>query len=300
VPKIDKNYKKFSYKSTKKIQPIQKYSDFKWCSFSITASCLLQNRDALITFFERQRTNFKDKLTPEDWSALEGLVPLLDQLTLLVEHLQSDSNATISLVVHAIHRIRDLLTRKEGEFGSKLIQEVKKAMLDDFIGRWSNIDLCYYVAALLDPRTKSLNLCSTQERNCAIQELRSQLEKISIDTLDPEDQISVKRRKLQSTSDFLFSPNRLLEGDELSTYLTIVDSPTLELNTFEWWRGRKDQFPRLYQLARRYLQIPASSATLEQTFSVSKAINEELRRSPQTTNEISFQSLKRSLGHKLW
>ena len=55
-----------------------------------------------------------------------------------------------------------------------------------------------------------------------------------------------------------------------------VDSTT-SLDAMEWWKMHNTQFPTVAMLARKYLAIPASSASSEHVFSKAKLIHERKR-----------------------
>jgi hypothetical protein len=57
-----------------------------------------------------------------------------------------------------------------------------------------------------------------------------------------------------------------------------------------WWKGHESDFPLLAVLARRYLAIPASSASSERVFSVLKSLATEkrVRMSPETLCQLLF------------
>lgn len=58
----------------------------------------------------------------------------------------------------------------------------------------------------------------------------------------------------------------------------------------DWWRINESRFPNLAKLARKYLFVPASSASSERLFSCSRRIATEFRASlkPSTIVDLSF------------
>lgn len=68
--------------------------------------------------------------------------------------------------------------------------------------------------------------------------------------------------------DFLFqtAPQRNSTETQFEMYLA---EPQIShsMNSFEWWATREKRYPALAELARKYLCIPATSASSERVFS---------------------------------
>jgi len=65
----------------------------------------------------------------------------------------------------------------------------------------------------------------------------------------------------------------------------------------DWWRARREKYPVLSRLARKYLSIPATSTACERTFS--KAGNVVVKNrcalEPETVNAICFLHTNRDV-----
>jgi len=55
---------------------------------------------------------------------------------------------------------------------------------------------------------------------------------------------------------------------EMSNYLAIEIDPSTVGDLLVWWKNNQKHYPRLAQLARKYLCVPATSVPSECTFSV--------------------------------
>ena len=62
------------------------------------------------------------------------------------------------------------------------------------------------------------------------------------------------------------------------------------VNPLIWWRDNEKYFPRLSQLARKYLYVPATSVPSERVFSVAEHVVNEKRSSllPENVNMLVF------------
>ena len=49
------------------------------------------------------------------------------------------------------------------------------------------------------------------------------------------------------------------------------------IDPFSWWENNGARYPALHKIASRFLIIPASSASIERTFSVAKLLTDGLR-----------------------
>ena len=78
----------------------------------------------------------------------------------------------------------------------------------------------------------------------------------------------------------LFALGAEVSSSEDESCLDDCNRPTAEIQSFlklkifcdghmvcEWWEGNKSQFPLLYNVAAKYLAIPATSASSERLFS---------------------------------
>ena len=62
----------------------------------------------------------------------------------------------------------------------------------------------------------------------------------------------------------------------------------MDTNVLEWWKANQDVFPHVANMARQYLGMPVSSATVERLFSSAGLAFSDLRQrmEPQTLEAI--------------
>ena len=67
-----------------------------------------------------------------------------------------------------------------------------------------------------------------------------------------------------------------------------------ETDTLKWWKINELQFPKLAQMARDYLAIPATSVPAEQSFSTSKNLITDKR------NRLLGKTVRACMCLKSW
>ena len=128
------------------------------------------------------------------------------------------------------------------------------------------------LAAALDPRVKRLLFLSEDDRKEVWNHLTKLVDEM-MDTSPQADSSKSDKRNYLAEDDIarLISCDNLPdqstpECDEVASYRLM---PLLDFrkDPLLWWKERESSFPSLAKLARIYLSFPASSATIERTFS---------------------------------
>lgn len=93
-----------------------------------------------------------------------------------------------------------------------------------------------------------------------------------------------------ATTSVSSSVKEAIEG-ELKGYLSTPNAEN-EVDMLEWWKVHEANFPRISQLTRKYLCIPATSAPSERAFSTGGNIVTCQRASlkPEKVNQLVFLS----------
>lgn len=146
------------------------------------------------------------------------------------------------------------------------MKEIKKQLKERFGYKQLPLDDGHmpvdYIAAALDPRTKSLEFLTDNDQTLVWKHLSDLLEKMPRNADEPRRDESSRHSLL----DQVMSPAIISPLTELSNYRSMPLCSTSE-DPLIWWKHEEKRFPTISKLARIYLSFPASSATVERTFS---------------------------------
>ena len=172
-------------------------------------------------------------------------------------------------------------------------------MLNDMV----EIDSMHYAAAMLHPKYRHLKMCSASERQgCkrfirALMKKMSDREQISGKSIVPSqssnaDEPPIKRTRFgQEFETGNLSDELEDDGDELERYLSKhLGSNDFTENPLEFWRRVRSELPPLAKVARQIHCIPATTASVERTFSHGGYVVNERRTSlkPDQLDNILF------------
>jgi hypothetical protein len=147
-----------------------------------------------------------------------------------------------------------------------LIGRVKSALYAAINHYWNAPQDEGMIATFLDPRCKSLNF-ATEEQKSRTKALLREIYNKKRDDLGLIQQQLQPQSPVNSLLRNMFSNRRRRERlDEIEEYL-MIEEVDVKTCPFKWWASQTSHFPILSQLAKEYLAIPATSASSERLFS---------------------------------
>jgi hypothetical protein len=194
--------------------------------------------------------------------------------------LESDKHTTIGSMLWLHHRLVSFLKKASTTtaYDPTIIKFCERA-IDSFELKFSsNVDRPAMIGALLDPRHKKLTYLSKSESDKCQDALRAAYDILLMGLGREQEVLQVQPSKKSKvnhpsvlsdfTSDILdtVSPTKAVPKTELEKYL-MLEEEERDTDPLEWWRLNRRRYPTLAVLARRYLAIPASSASSERLFS---------------------------------
>jgi hypothetical protein len=239
-------------------------------------------------------SELKKFATKRKFAHFETVVNILKPICAMIDTLEGDSYPTLSLVqclCVALKKLADkhLLEENQKHTVSDTVVSLCTILATGIEKRFlykplNGLDDEYmpidYIAAVLDPHTKHLPfLRSDTERQfvyLAVDRILSDGDKLSepsldvIPTTDLEKLLksldSPEKKPEQRSGVLRMNSRKNLYSLELATYLDETRA-TFSESTLAWWRGKAVKYPGISELAKIYLAVPASSATVERLFS---------------------------------
>ena len=191
--------------------------------------------------------------------------------------LEADNSPTIGSLLYHHSRLLNFLLRAANaqSLDSRIQRFCQLAAANCSIKFTSQFDQPALIGAVLDPRFRRLSFLSAAESGKCKDALARVFEALVREDRDDAplivEQSSKRRRKGDDDNNFNFnmdedSPSKFAAANELQRYLALPDESKND-SALEWWKEHAKAYPQLARLARRYLAIPASSASSERFFS---------------------------------
>ena len=261
-----------------------------WHSSSFTSSSsVLLNK--YFNFIRQRKAKAEFELTKEERDTLNELVKILELFEWVKDEFQSN-RVSISRVYPCISALRAKLNSFEGiliyteDFCTALLKS-----LEIRFGKLSKNEV-YVVATFLDPNF-GLDSFPNEDKPVVLKKVHSLLLAAQSIIENPNgkiDKVKVSKNQAIRNLNYVFFREAAndLETNEnndkvsnlIEKYLKILGTIIKEVDTdtLDWWRTHEVVFPGLALLARKYLSVQASSASVERMFSIAGHIFSVKRR----------------------
>jgi hypothetical protein len=229
-------------------------------------------------------------LTNRRINAYKTICDVLRPVCAMIEKLEGDSYPTMSLVqnlANASEKAATAVLRKEKDKQHPsdtviavlklIIDGVQTRLLYSALNDYDGYIPVDYIAAALDPRTMAMSNLSNTDRELVWSHINKLVEKLKnsskfskqngpddlAESFGPEFALLLDSPEKPAATRRSRAP---VYSAELSDYMLCGGCSMLQ-NPLEWWKFNEKLYPHLAQLAKEYLAIPASSATVERLFS---------------------------------
>ena len=261
--------------------------------------------------------DFEDNvLTSEQWSQMAELLAVLTPVKALCDKLETSNSPSLSLFIPLTCKLMDVLFHLTDGESSALKVPCCRALCEKVrlsVYTRMTAALCdppCMLAMMLDPRVRTKEI-KNYNKDIAEQHLRRAFIDFptTLARFRGADSVCLRHSTVQREQAPIEPAAKrakyVLELDEekggSDELLTEVDhylrEPSLAVDQccLAWWLSKKDHYPVLFEMARVYLAIPASSAPSERVFSVGSLVLSEKRRQLHENRVARLMFMKRNM-----
>jgi hypothetical protein len=244
----------------------------RWDSTFLMIERALELRKPLDTFAACERDLRVHQLADEEWSLLEIVRDLLWVFRRETEHLCASTYPTFTTAIPVYNCIMDGIEDfVEAHSGSKAIVEAAEAAKEKIKEYYAKGDATVYpVATVLDPRFKleyhRVHDWEPEWVDLAKDSMERVLSMYPMPVAQNAPTNDRGEPKCTPAERMMAKRPRIDPPDELHSYLT---SPlaVAKVDVLQWWKTNGVAYPRLSEVARDYLAVPATGAPIERVFS---------------------------------
>jgi len=249
----------------------------RWNSTFAMVERALEMREPLDNTVDADRELRKHQLTEDEWTLLATTCKLLSFFKQTSDFLCASSYPTLAAAVPAYNFLMDKIEDfKEKHPESVAIGVAIEAAMTKLKPYYAKSNAAVYpISTILDPRHKLEYYRANNWEPQWIDKAKASLEcvyrsyrmkatpSVPVHGDDPEEDGEYDEGYIAKK---IYKRRRVSEEDELDGYLstpTVVEKTDVLL----WWKLNAEKYPRLAEMARDYLAIPATSAPVERAFS---------------------------------
>ena len=146
---------------------------------------------------------------------------------------------------------------------------------------WNNLPQDTLIACLLDPRFKDMDYFPEEEQEEAWVLLQQEISELTKSDVTKEREIiiqdkvekeSKKRKEISELNELFKSGKKIRPRKEEIEKWKELEEIEVDQDVLEWWKIHENEYPKIAQVAKKYLGIPASQAITERSFSTAKRV----------------------------
>lgn len=228
-------------------------------------------------------------LTADEWQTIADCIPILKLLEMMTVQLSAEKYPTLSKVIPLVRGVQIALQKKPTETpAGKLLKELLYEGLHLRLGNIEKLKVSAS-ATLLDPRFKTMGFGQHSDATAAQEEIKKELYTICSQQ-NPVPQFEESAKKASSDTDcelwnFLDTRVSNLKNTTTPTSNAVIvlrqylEAPYEDRRScpVAYWRRQKSAMPQLFDIALKYLCVPATSVPSERVFSKAGLIMSDRR-----------------------
>lgn len=271
------------------------YVETRWNTVYLMFVTAIEMKDALVLYFAEQNLDKDNALNDQDWKLMGEITKVLRALYLVTLEVSAEKVSTLSKVIPIVNLLLETYSNEKPD-ETKVAKECRKLIFDAVTKQFDGFESneTYACATILDPRFKNVPFSTKTKGNQAVNYAKSNAVAIahaneganddeSTDDFEEEDEST--KTKVQSEFDELWSNfdaktakplgRRKRINDHMKDCVDVEMSKYLMMPKIDrkncpilWWKnvGQK-QYPMLFESAKKFLPMPATSVPSERAFS---------------------------------
>lgn len=248
----------------------------RWNSSLYMFERLLEVKEPLISTLALTNPQLNN-ITEVEWNVISEACEVLRLFEEITVEMSSQKNVTISKVIILVKSMLKHVHDMKRKTNSPEINQMCEKMIEELNKRFKDVegDDLTRESTILDPRLKKYGFKNDDFYDRAYRRVSQQAYGILITPLnpDPEETVEPVATTSKVWGDFDNSVKHVLNPNPTAAAIIETDKYISEnllprtQNPLKWWEEKRFVYPRLYQLMKRRLCIPASSTPCERIFS---------------------------------
>lgn len=232
-----------------------------------------------------------DRFLVIDFDLLNDVIEVLEPFDQATKDLSYENTPTFHKVLPWFKKLQTHLIENADD--DRIIRNIKYCLRNNLCNKYT-IKPVHKLASFLDPKMKKFtNLLNIEEREIVYGEIKNIMKQYKVtvpEIIHTDPNSSIKREKIL-LQDFFDEPSEENIDSADSEFIKYIQYSNFKIdqNILEFWKDKKEVFPRLFEMAKFYLAIPATSTPSERIFSMSGHTLQKRR------SQLSGNSIKKLL-----
>ncbi|KAH7958664.1 hypothetical protein HPB49_004079 [Dermacentor silvarum] len=246
----------------------------RWSSTYEKLTKLIKHRSAIQSVLADRtivtaKTAQNLEISQQEWNVVSELCEVLEPLHLATTILCSDTMSLVSMVRPVMKAVMKKLEHHStddfqvDDFKEVVRMEISRRFSLDWDAQQSSVS-ARQRASFLDPRYKWLQY----EEPDARETIRTNVTEMLNDFTSSVDESGMGTTQTEATALDILLNEQPRVSDLSAQFDAYLSEPQLghNLDALKWWKDNESKFPLVAELAKKYMCIPASSASSERVF----------------------------------
>ena len=281
---------------------------------------LLKMKDAIVLYLVEQNLDRNETLNDHDWKLMLDVTTVLRPLYLFTLEISGEKNATLSKVIPMVNILLDEYSSTEPN-ETKMVKDCRQLIHDALKKQFDGIESqdTYVTSTILDPRFKNVGFSNknklkavNQAKYLVLSMAHGDKTDENIEDFSDEDDGESSNTKVQVEFNDLwkkFDAKKVVKRSgsrgtdyfkdavdmEMKKFLSFPKIPRQDCPILWWKKEGSSLYPLLYEAAKKYVPMIATSCPSERAFSAAGNILTQRRNKLSKTTANMLISLHTNL-----